>query len=102
MCFFLNFSDKKDSLTENEEEWGSGEIGQGELAFELYLAGVGIKRSKTRLHKIYRAVFNPRNSPTNQENWPNVGTIASTLSQYSAIYGNTLGQFSWFVGMYIV
>ena len=37
-------------------------------------------------------------SPTNQEDWPSVGTIASTLAQYSAIYGNTLGQFSWFVG----
>ena len=37
--------------------------------------------------------------PTNQENWPSVGTIASTLAQYSAIYGNTLGLFSWFVGM---
>ena len=39
----------------------------------------------------------PLNIPTNQENWPSVGTIASTLAQYSAIYGNTLGQFSWFV-----
>ena len=37
--------------------------------------------------------------PTNQEYWPCVGTIASTLAQYSAIYGNTLGQFSWFVGL---
>ena len=37
-------------------------------------------------------------NPTNQKNWPRVGTIASTLAQYSAIYGNTLGQFSWFVG----
>ena len=37
-------------------------------------------------------------NPANQENWPSVGTIASTLAQYSAIYGNTLGQFSWFVG----
>ena len=39
-----------------------------------------------------------RYNPTNQENWPSVGTIASTLAQYSAIYGNTLGQVSWFVG----
>ena len=37
-------------------------------------------------------------NPTNQKNWPSVGTIESTLAQYSAIYGNTLGQFSWFVG----
>ena len=38
--------------------------------------------------------------PTNQENWPSVGTIASTLAQYSVIYGNILGQFSWFVGFF--
>ena len=37
-------------------------------------------------------------APTNQENRPSIGTIASTLAQYSAVYGNTLGQFSWFVG----
>ena len=35
---------------------------------------------------------------TNQENWPSIGTIVSTLARYSAIYGNTLGQFYWFVG----
>ena len=43
-----------------------------------------------------------RGSPTNQENWPSVGTIESTLAQYSAIYGNTLGKFSWFVGRDVV
>ena len=37
-------------------------------------------------------------SPTNQKNCPSVGTIASTLAQHSAIYVNTLGQYSWFVG----
>ena len=42
------------------------------------------------------------NIPTNQKNWPIVGTIASTLAQYSAIYGNTLCQFSWFVGYRVV
>ena len=42
-----------------------------------------------------------KNFPTNQESWPSVGTIASTLAQYSAIYGNTLGQFSWLVGLYL-
>ena len=36
---------------------------------------------------------------TNQKNWLGVGTIASTLAQYSAIYWNTWGQFSWFVGL---
>ena len=40
--------------------------------------------------------------PTNQKNWPSVGTIESTLAQYSAIYGNTFGQFSWFVGLRIL
>ena len=38
------------------------------------------------------------NNPTNQENWSSVGTIASTLAQYSTIYGNTVGHFFWFVG----
>ena len=42
------------------------------------------------------------NNPTNQENWPSVGTIASTLAQYGAIYGNTLRQFSWFVGYFLL
>ena len=35
--------------------------------------------------------------PTNQEDWPRVGMIASTLAQHSAIYGNTVGQFSFCV-----
>ena len=40
--------------------------------------------------------------PTNQENWSSVGTIASTLAQYSAIYENTLGQFFWIAGMLLL
>ena len=35
-----------------------------------------------------------------EKNWPIVGSIASTLAQYSVIYGNTLGQFPWFDGLY--
>ena len=61
----------------------------------LYVGtGRGRRRRVVGLYKVTSLMLNP----TNQKNWPSVGTIASTLAQYSAIYGNTLGQFSWFVG----
>ena len=47
-----------------------------------------------KLHSGFHYLLTVTYIPTNQENWPNVGTIASTLAQYSAIYGNTLGQCS--------
>ena len=58
-----------------------------------------------RIHKgrlEYNTQREMRLHPTNQENWPSVGTIASTLAQYCTIYGNTLSQFFWFVGHELV
>ena len=36
---------------------------------------------------------------TNTKNLPSIDSIASTLTQYSSIYGYALGRFSLFVGI---